>query len=217
MPGLDFDAVVKALTASEALDEGQLEMLKVAGESVIGWGVDEYMETLQISRLEAVGTQRLVRDAFNEMGVTRQQEITIPEKPPYLADAGEQATFQSKLGPGETLIEKTKARTGDYDPRDSTQFAKIGDQFYRWDGQRTERHPFGLAHEIVFVEHKLVNGILMPDAKQGEAATTAGQGWFHKGYGCWIRPNGKRSVEVSQELLLKIRSVVGPRTRTAVA
>lgn len=213
MLGFDFDAILKSLAASEVFDEGELETIKLAGEGIVGWDVDEYMEALGTTRMEAVGVRTLVRDAFNNMGVSRQQDITIPEKPPYLEDPGKVATFQKELGPGETLIEKTRASTGDYDPTDPTQWAKIGDQFYRWDGQRNERYPFGWAHEIVFVEHKLQNGILMPNAKQGEAATTAGQGWFHKGYGCWIRPNGKRSAEISQELLMKVRSVIGSRTR----
>lgn len=217
MPGLDFDVIFKSLTASEAFDEGQLEVIHTAGEGVVGWGIDEYMEAFDIDRLKAVGAQRLVREAFNEMGVTSQQEIAIPEKPPYLEDPGRQATFEKERGPGGTLIEKTPSLAGDYDPSDSTQWVKIGDQYWRWDGQRNERYPFGQAHEIVFVEHRDVNGVLMPDPKQGEAATVAGQGWFHKGYGCWIRPNGKRSAEVSQELLMKIRSVIGQRARTAVA
>ena len=212
MAAFDFDAVLKALAATEELDEGQLALIEVAGETVVSWDAGDYASNFEVSRLEALGIQRLVRDAFGAMGVTDTRAIEMPDGPPYLKNTGRIATYGKPDGAG-TLQIKQEREVGDYDPTDPTQFAKIGDQYFRWDGKRNEQYPKGRPHEITFIDHRLVNGIQVPDRDQVTEARLKQLGWFHKGYGCWVLPNGKRSVEVPQEQLIAMRNVSGPRAR----
>jgi hypothetical protein len=212
MAGIDLSKLLASLREADAFSEDQLGLLEAAGEEPITWSADDFAKQIGLSRLEAMAAHRLVREAFGDLGVTQERQHEIPKQPPYLLNPGKPATFGKPLDDGTKVI-KTAASVGDYDPADPMQFQKIGDQYYRWDGQRTERHPFGQPHEVAFVDHRVVNGVMVPDSVQASAALAKGQEWFHKGYGCWIRWNGKRSVEVGREALTAARNVTGPRAR----
>lgn len=210
---LDLTKILGSLREAEAFDEEQLSLIEAAGDELITWSAGELAEQIGLTRLEGIAVHRLVRDAFSALGVTEERRYEIPKRPPYLQDAGHMPIFGKPLLDGTKKI-TTPADTGDYDPTDSMQFAKIGDQFFRWDGQRNERWPYGQPHEVVFVDHRIVNRIPVPDPKQAADATAKGQEWFHKGYGCWIRWSGKRSVEIGRETLTAVRNVTGPRARS---
>ena len=214
MAGIDLTKIIASLREAEAFTDEQLDMIKLAGDELVMWSPDDFSEQIGLSRLEAMSAQKLVRDAFGALGVTEERRYEIPKTPPYLKNPGKAAKYGKPQEDG-TRVVTTRADVGDYDPTDPMQFAKIGDQFWRWDGLRTERWPNGQPHEVVFVDHRIVSGVMVPDAKQAVAATAKGQEWFHKGYGCWIRFNGKRSVEVSRETLTAVRNVTGPRARAA--
>ncbi len=206
MAGLDFDAVIKSLRDDGNLSNEQLELLDAAGEEVIGWDVSEYSQTFKITALESLGMRQLVLDAFDSMGVTDSRAVELPDAPPYLEDVGHPATSMKPDSAG-TVLDKTPASAGDYDPADPTQWAKIGDQYFRWDGYRTTEQPNGRSHEITFIDHRMGAGnVLIPDPNQVAEAQLDGKGWFHKGYNCWILPNGKRAVEVKQTQLIAMRN-----------
>lgn len=211
MPGIDMVAVIKSLSDSEAFTDDQIGLLEAAGEELLTYGEDEFTESMGMTRLEALAARGFVRDAFGAMGVTENVRFEIPQKPPYLTDPGSPQVYGETLDDGTRTVKKAGDK-GDYNPEDPMQFAKIGDQFFRWDGQRNEHHPYGEPHEITFIHHTIVRGVPVPEAKQVEAALAANLGWWHKAYKCWISGNGKRSVEVPRETLTDVRNVIGSRT-----
>ncbi len=206
MAGLDFDAVIKSLRDDGNLSDEQLELLDIAGEEVIGWDVSKYSQTFKITALESLGMRQLVLNAFDSMGVTDSRAVVMPDAPPYLEDVGKPAVSGEPDSAG-TRLDIEEASSGDYDPSDPTQFAKIEDQYFRWDGYRTTEQPNGRSHEITFIDHALGSGgVLVPNPNQVAEALRDGKGWFHKGYNCWILPNGKRAVEVKQAQLIAMRN-----------
>ncbi len=212
MAGFDLKKIVSALKAADAFSDEQLELIEAAGSELITWSPDDFSEQVGLSRLEGMSAQRLVRDAFGTLGVSEERRYEIPESPPYLKNPGWAAKTGKVQEDGTTTIMKA-ASTGDYDPSDPMQFAQIGDQFWRWDGQRSTRWPYGRPREVTFVDHRIVEGVPVPDPIQASAAIANGQEWFHKGYDCWIRWNGKRSVEMTRAKLTSVRNVTGPRAR----
>ena len=195
MAGFDLPKILTALRDADAFSDEQLELIEAAGSELITWSPDDFSEQVGLSRLEAMSAQRLVRDAFGALGVPEERRYEIPERPPYLKNPGYAAEPGKRLDDG-TLTLKKPANVGDYD--------------------RSERWPFGQPHEVVFVDHRIVSGIPVPDPIQASAATAKGQEWFHKAYNCWIRSTGKRSVEMTRDKLMSVRNVTGPRARATV-
>ncbi len=213
MPALDFDDVVKALRGGGHLSTEQVDRIDMLGEETIRWDVTEFVREFEITPLEALGMRQLVHDAYDGVGVTGGHIAEVPKLPSYLDDVGEPATSMKPDAAG-TVLDKEPATTGDYDPGDPTQWEKIGDEYYRWDGYRSEEFPGGRSHRITFIDHRRGPGdVLIPDPNQVQAALDASQGWFHKSYECWILPNGKRAVEVGQERLMAVRNAGGRQAR----
>ncbi len=206
MPALDFNAVLKSLRDGGHLSDEQISVLDARREEVLTWDVGDFSEAFKITPLESLGMRKLVHDAYDSVGVTGDHTVEVPKLPPYLEKVGKPATSMKPDSAG-TVLDKTPAETGDYDPSDPTQWAKIGDQFFRWDGYRSEEFPGGRSHEITFIDHKRgAGGLLIPNPNQVAEALRDGKGWFHKGYNCWILPNGKRAVEVKQAQLIAMRN-----------
>lgn len=212
MPDIDFGEIIGKLREADVFSDDQMVLLEAAGDELLTWSPDDFVQTAGLTRLESMSAQRLVREAFGMLGVTEDRRYEIPERPPYLVDPGHPATYGKQKADGSRPVQKAGS-TGDYDPKNPMQFMQIGDQYFRWDGKRSERHPYGQPHEITFVDHRIIDRVPVPDPKQAAAALAAGLEWWHKGYECWIRWNGKRSVEVSREMLTAVRNVTGPRAR----
>lgn len=212
MAAFDITALVDAFTKTEAFSEDQLELLTEAGSDLQMWTIEEY-KGIGFSSAEVIVARQTVRDTF---GVIRPSDAVIPERPPYLEDVGFPPVFGKATDDG-TITIKTQGSTGDYDPHDPLQFCIVGDQKFRWDGKRSVRFPVGARHEVAIVEHRIVNGILVPDAEQKTQAMLEGKQWFHRGYNCWISAQGKPLSHVPREQLTELRGVVERTTSQRVA
>ncbi len=212
MAAFDITALVEAFTKTEAFSEEQIGLLEEAGSDLQMWTIEEY-RGIGFNPAEAIVARQTVRDT---LGVIRPSDAVIPESPPYLKNVGYPPVFGKTTDDG-TLTIKTPGSTGDYDPHDPLQFCIVGDQKFRWDGKRSARFPVGERHEIAIVEHRIVNGILVPDAEQKTQAMLEGKQWFHRGYNCWISREGKPLSQVPREQLTELRSVVERTTAQRVA
>ena len=212
MATFDATGLLEAFTKTEAFSEEQLGLLSEVGSDIQMWTIEEY-KGLGFSSAEAIVARQTVRDT---LGVIRPSNAVIPDGPPYLKNPGKPPIFGKTTDDG-TLTVKTQGSTGDYDPHDPLQFVIVGDQKFRWDGKRSARFPVGERHEIAIIEHRIVNGVLVPDATQMMQAMLEGKQWFHRGYNCWVSVEGKPLSRVPREQLTELRSVVERTTAQRVA
>ena len=209
------DTIIDALEATEAFTPEQLLALMDLSDEI---------QTIKAADLEGFSpaeaqlAERTIRDAVEGFGVVEQRRELLPEKPPYLKDLGtvEEIDFNDLDRDGNPKV-ITPGAVGDYRSDDPTQFVTIGDQSLRWDGKRTRRFPYGERHEIAFIDHSNIGGVLLPNQEQAAEAMLAGKQWFHKGYNCWINVDGKPTGIVSRARLDAVRRVGGGSSTARVA
>jgi hypothetical protein len=209
------DAIIEALEATEAFTSEQLLALVDLSDEI---QTVKAADLNGFSAAEAQLAERTIRDAVEGYGVIEKRSLDLPEKPPYLENIGtvEEIDFNDLDRDGNPKVTKP-ADCGDYMPDDETQFVTIGDQSFRWDGKRTRRFPYGERHEIAFIDHSNIGGVLLPNQDQAAEAMQVGKQWFHKGYRCWITEDGKKTGLVSRDRLDAVRRVGSGSSTARVA
>ncbi len=210
-----IDNTLDALRKADAFTDEQIALFVKVGDNLPSRSAADF-EAMGLNRAETVLAERTIHDTVATFGVTEEVKVTIPEKPPYLKDFGWPAELGELDDDGNPEIIKP-ASSGDYDPHDSTQFVNVGDQMFRWAGNRTTLRPFGDRHEIAIIDHKSIDGVLMPNQEQARKAMADGKQWFNRHYNCWINVDGKPLSFVSRKQLNDVRRVGSGSSTARVA
>ena len=164
-----------------------MDELEEAGSDLLNATIDDLRELKGVGSATAYGVFTIVEQFKARQGVADPDSSTtrIPDEPPYLN--GDPSSYDP-LNAGQYWT----------DPRDAS-------VMWRWDGKRSQLHPFGEVHRVVIVPHETVQVgnedvriPVRPERQSDElrGLVAAGAQWFHHGYGCWVGQGGRLLSDV---------------------